>query len=906
MLHPVLPPDPPPIIETLKPANSISSASAVEAQTGVQQPASPENTENSRRLATPIKVNQDDLVVAKTLFAPPKPETSPPEFSPLIAHRSAALLGQPLTVGYPQISSSNPDKSGSLNPSTATFPSVSSEVAPREAGEKTAGEQVDAVSVSGSTEASLRDATRSPNVQTKSREAEEKAEFFPSATTTPIQSSRLNTTASKSQFVAEKLAQPKQQSIITQDAAGKINLSVSNPENEPSSQPVQNIIEFKSRNPTNQPTTPSSIEFQPRSQQTSPQGEVPKQPQSLPSETTQPARERVVEVTADRQEYDEQRRIVTAVGKVVVRFDGAVVDADRLQVNLDNLIAVGEGNVALTRGDQVLRGQRFTYNFVQDTGDIENGKGEIYVPNASTDFAFLPTDVTAGGVPRFPPSDRIRANQPTTGVSSPGGVDFSFGGGADARNIPPPKSGGEVKRLRFEAQRIEFYPRGWQARDVRITNDPFSPPELEVRASKVTVTRQAPLIDRITTQRQRLVFDQKLAVPIPINERTIDRREREVTPGIVSVGFDGNKRGGLFIERGFEPINTEQSSLRITPQFFVQKSLQDNDGLGALFGVKARLNSVLSPKTTIQGTGELTSFDLTQVENNLRASLRLRQILGDVNPHLLNLEYSYRDRLYNGTLGYQTVQSSLGGVITSPVIPLGKSGINLSYQGGAQYIDANTDRQDLLKPKRENDRISLGRLQGSAALSGGLQLWQGKPLPPTATEGLRYTPNPVVPYLQAFAGLTGTSSYYSNGDNQNTLTGTIGLVGQIGNFSRPYLDYTAFNVSYSQGLNSGLSPFLFDRSVDNRVLSAGVSQQIYGPIRLGFQTSVNLDTGKETSTDYIMEYSRRTYGITLRYNPVLQLGGFSIRISDFNWTGGSDTFSRDEVKPVVGGVRRDN
>ena len=95
--------------------------------------------------------------------------------------------------------------------------------------------------------------------------------------------------------------------------------------------------------------------------------------------------------------------------------------------------------------------------------------------------------------------------------------------------------------------------------------------------------------------------------------------------------------------------------------------------------------------------------------------------------------------------------------------------------------------------------------------------------------------------------------------------------------------------------------------MDRSMMNAGLSQQLYGPFRLGLQTSINLDTGKATSTDYIMEYSRRTYGISLRYNPVLQLGGFSIRISDFNWTGGTDPFSNGELKPVVGGVvRQDN
>ncbi|MDP5337323.1 MAG: DUF3769 domain-containing protein [Nodularia sp. (in: cyanobacteria)] len=696
------------------------------------------------------------------------------------------------------------------------------------------------------------------------------------------------------QVVAEKVTPQEQESNIpVQQFPDSINISVDEPDDVPSSQPVENILEFKSRNPSNESSTPSTIEFK------SPTKEA-QEPTPTP-----PARQRTVEVISDRQEYDQERRIITAEGNVVVRFDGAVVDADRLQVNLDNLVAVGSGNVALTRGDQVLRGERFSYNFVQDNGEIENGSGEIFVPSAQTDLAFSPTEITGGELQR-PLSDRVRRNQPLSGISSSGGIDFTLGG-REASNIPPPAVGGTVRRLRFQAQRIEFYPRGWQAENVRITNDPFSPPELELRASQVTSRQESPLVETITTRGQRLVFDQKVTIPIPVDRQTLDRFERDASPFIVSPGFDGGKRGGFFVERGFNPVDNEQTRLRITPQFFVQKALEEGtDDLASLFGVRGSLNAVLSPRATIEGSGELTSFDLNKVEDNLRASVRMRQALGDVNPHILNLEYSYRDRLFNDSLGFQTVQSSIGGLISSPVIPLGKSGINLNYQAGLQYINANTDRLDLLEADRTNDRISLGRLQGSANLSKGFLLWQGKPLPPTALEGLRYTPNPIVPYIQTVASVRGTTSYYTNNENQSTLTGTVGLIGQFGNFSRPYLDYTAFNITYSQGLNSGLSPFLFDRSVDNKVLGAGISQQIYGPFRLGFQTTVNLDTGKQTSADYILEYSRRTYGISLRYNPVLELGGFSIRISDFNWTGGTDPFAGGQVKTVVDGVRQEN
>lgn len=823
MLHSVLLPEPPAIVEPLL-AENLPIIAASDRQLHSRGEQAKAETLQQQPFNSSHQPVTDQSFTVKTPTIP-APESFPAEFSPLnITENSADLLGEPLSIGYSQ---QEPQITQDTNNS------------------------------------SQKRQTQQQIVQT-------------------IKNSK-NQSQKKSQLLAEQLVQSKQNHTTAK--------------NSQTSSSVPQPIKVKFRTANQQSTTNnqlSTIEFKTRNL-------TSQAPQPAPTSTT-PETRRVVEVIADTQEYDEQRRVVTAEGNVVVRFDGAVVDADRIQVSLDNLIAVGEGNVALTRGDQVLRGQRFTYNFVQDTGELLAGRGEIFIPTAQEDFAFLPTDVTAGGVPARPPSDRIRANQPLTGVSSPGGINFGISGRTNATNVPRPEQGGQVRRVRFEAARINFYPRGWQASDVSLTNDPFSPPELELRADKVTLTRESPLQDRVRTENQRLVFDQGLSLPIPRNEQVIDRRERDATPGLVSFGFDGDQRGGVFVERRFEPINRENVSFSITPQFLAQKAVQEGvSNVPALFGLRTSLDATLSPRTTVEGSGTLTSFDLTDIEDNLKASLRLRQQVGDNrNPHNVTLEYSYRDRLYNGSLGYQTVQSSFGGVVTSPIIPLGQTGLNLSYQGGAQYITANTDREELLEPIRDNNRVSLGRLQASAALNGGLLLWQGKPLPPTATEGLRYTPNPVVPYLRAFGGLTGTTSYYTNGDNQTTLIGTIGLEGQIGHFSRSFLDYTAFNISYSQGLDSGESPFLFDRAVDTRTLSAGITQQIYGPFTFGVQTSVNLDTGEYISTDFILQYSRRTYGITLRYNPELELGGISFRLSDFNWTGGTNPFS--EVRPVVGGV----
>ncbi|RMF64701.1 MAG: DUF3769 domain-containing protein, partial [Cyanobacteria bacterium J069] len=297
-----------------------------------------------------------------------------------------------------------------------------------------------------------------------------------------------------------------------------------------------------------------------------------------------------------------------------------------------------------------------------------------------------------------------------------------------------------------------------------------------------------------------------------------------------------------------------------------------------------------SPYTSLVGTATFGTLDLSDLEENVRGSLRLRQRVG---LNQLTLEYSYRDRLFNGTLGFQNVQSSLGAVFASPNIPLGTSGINFNYQLSAQLINANTDREDLLDPplERRNSRVSLGRFQASAGLTRAFLLWAAPPLPPTAEAGLRYSPTPVVPNVVAVVGLRGTSAYYTSEETQSSLTAFASLQGQFGRFSRNFLDYTRFNVTYSNAFIDGESPFRFDRIADPEVLSFGLLQQIYGPIRAGFQTSISLQENEDFDTTFFLEYSRRTYSIILRINPDREVGSLGIRINDFNWTNPPEPFS---------------
>ncbi|MBD2743763.1 DUF3769 domain-containing protein [Coleofasciculus sp. FACHB-1120] len=862
MPQPVPPPPPPAIINTLPPEDV--TPLAVSAQTIAS---------DSQRTLQP-----------ETLAAPTQPETFAPESSSSLSvisipTRKAAPLGAPISVGHPIV------RNGS-------------------------GREEASVQTDQNDDDPALSAQRLRPYAYPDQDFPNVAEFDASSVENQESEPREENAESQAAIAKERAATPMLQKHLpsVEQQPPEPSESPESPESLPSETPIEPTPPAPLSE--GEPWPEEELAPAPASAPAPPTPENQPAPAPAPGTTPPPPTTSggtggVVELTSDQQEYDVDRQVVTAEGDVVLRYQGAVVDADRLQVNLPNRVVVGDGNVAMTRGEQVLRGDRVEYYFAQDSGFLLNASGEIYQPSAGADFSSpLPNDASAAAASVRPLSDRITANQPVSNVTSPGGYGLVVGASQNIQNQQPFQEGGAINRLRFQADRVDFDSEGAFATNVRLTNDPFSPPELEVRADTARFRRISPLVDEITTTRSRVVFDQGFSIPIFQDRRVIDRSETE--PGLVTFGYDAEDRGGVFAERTFQLISTNRVRLRVTPQYFLQKAVSEGSFVDpSVFGFRTRLDATLSPTTTLRGSAVFTSLDPEEIaDDQLRASLRLRQIIGTRLPHTLNLEYSYRDRLFNGSLGYQTVQSSLGAVLTSPVIPLGNTGINLTYQAGAQFINADTDRLDLLEPGQTNNRVSLSRYQASASLNRNFLLWRGKALPATPTEGLRYTPVPVVPYVQLTTGVTGVYSGYSSGDSQESLSGNIGLQGQFGHFSRPFLDYTGFNVTYSQVARGGISPFLFDRLVDTSVLSAGITQQIYGPFRLGFQTSVNLNTSESISTDYFLEYSRRTYNVVLRYNPVLALGSISFRLNDFNWLGTPEPFPGSGVRPVVQGVSR--
>lgn len=605
-----------------------------------------------------------------------------------------------------------------------------------------------------------------------------------------------------------------------------------------------------------------------------------------------------LDLTADYQEFNPLRQTVTARGNVLLRLNNGVLRADKLWANLLNRYVLVEGNVVFQRGQQTIRAERGEYNLLQGQGSLFETRGTLFLPNLGTDLAITsPEDVG----PDIPSVVDLLQEGTLGNVRTTGELTFGTGGSATAGATDAGTTGLGVRRIRYEADRVDFDAQGSVARNIRITNDPFSPPELEVTGDAATLTRLNEFEDELVIENGKLVFDQRFRLPLLRSRFLFSRRETDsATP--FSVGFDGEERDGLFIERSFRAYDAPLWSLQVTPQLLVQRFINGPDSFANNFGLEIDLTGQLGPTTRLQAGASFSGLNLEEFEDRLRASVRLQQAIGT---HSLNLEYSFRDRLFNGSLGFQDVQSSIGAVLLSPQITLGNTGIILNYQASAQFVTADTDLLEFLEPFESESLVDLGRFQGSVSLSRGFLLWQGKPLPPTREEGLRFTPRPVTPNLLLLAGGRGTYSYYTNRDTQTILSAFVGIRGEFGHFSDNFLDSTVFNLTYLRAfVGEGESPFLFDRDVDQNVLSGGLIQQVYGPLRLGVQAAVNLDTGELIDSDFLIEYSRRTYGVLVRFNPIQTSGFIGFRLNDFDWSGRAARFGGADIREVEGGVVR--
>ena len=481
---------------------------------------------------------------------------------------------------------------------------------------------------------------------------------------------------------------------------------------------------------------------------------------------------------------------------------------------------------------------------------------------------------------------------------------------------------GTISRWRVQARQMAFTPTTVTADRMAFSNDPFTPAQSWMDSENVVATLLPNGDTEIRTDRNRLVLDERL--PIPITRKTVIKKKQDVDNRWV-LGADKEDRNGRYIGYNFPVRVGETGILRIQPQFLTQRAINgDTDSYplpgqsanaagvsqpakaGDLFGLQATLRKEVLGFNS-DATLEVSTFNPDNIANGTRSwgdfSKAVKMpLLGESKWRLFG---AYRYRTWNGTLGEQDVYSAYGTSLeqTGLLPTWGKLSGNYLWRTGVGNFQGNDFTTDNL--------ADSWRFSGIGSANLNYPLWIGKPAALTASAAYANTGQPVVPGLWLRANVLGTFAYYGNGVNQNTLGLTGGPTLTLGHFVKPFFDYTEITVTGGGTLRQGGSPFSFDRAVDLGTIGIGLTQQIAGPLvfsgGIGYNVDPNSPNYGEITNSYLeFRWQRRSYEIGVFYSPYDGLGGLRVKLNDFNFGGTGLPFvpyTRQGLQP--GGIAPD-
>ena len=543
--------------------------------------------------------------------------------------------------------------------------------------------------------------------------------------------------------------------------------------------------------------------------------------------------DRTLRLRSDRQTFDQRAQVFLAEGNVEMRLGRSVLRAERLCIELQQRRAVAEGNVSIELDQQRIQGSRLEYDFEREQGFLEEAFGQVDI------------------------------------------------GQLQASGSPLPLS--PQRLVRFRATRIRFDANNWEGEEVRLTNDPLDPPELEIRSPRVTSTLQADGSSLLIAEAGQLAFDQVFFLPLPLRLR-FDSLNRQPPVSLFYDDFDRKElRRGLILQANIELLQEPHLSLVFSPQLYPQRLWGSLQGIRDGVGLRAELRW-RQPRAQTLLFAELRGIVFEEFARRLRAQVEHRVTTGYGGQ--VTYTYAYRERFFSGRLGFQIVENRFGASYSSPTLRLGNTGLDFSYRIAADYLDAlgqlgNIDTDPALALARTTERIQLARLQLGATLTRSFPLW--RPSKTTSDPPPRFSALPIEQGIWLNTGVSSSQSFYSDGRAQSYTAGSIGLDAVLGAFVADTFDYTSLRVTYSNGFLAGASPFLFDRITTREQLVLGFLQQLYGPLRVGAETTLDLQSGQQVDLTYRLGYDRRTYGLSLHYNPVRQSGALELRVEGLNW-----------------------
>ena len=577
-----------------------------------------------------------------------------------------------------------------------------------------------------------------------------------------------------------------------------------------------------------------------------------------------------LEIKSDKQ-YQE-KNVIYADGNVLVTFKGNSLEADSLVYDKSNQKFDAFGNIKLIIGKQIFVAEKISYDFQSQKGKLFKVKGLIKTKNLVESININNSDGTEV-------SATLKEIRKVKVLHTPNGVNNWI----------------------FSTDELIVENNQWTAKKAFFTNDLLESDQVKFRINKLKIIPEDEQLI-IQSAISFLVLENKIPIPFWFGKRKLNKSNGSFFTDFAPkwyIGTDKLDKDGYFIGRRFNPINlADDFSLKLEPQFLVERSIKgytesfvdkgdsvtaDRSKQETSFVDYFALNSELIGKVDswdLRVQKKLYSFDSQKVQDALRLKVNLSKEIDFLNSKWNKSFYGvYRDRVWNGSIG--------------------ESEIYIGY--GSKLDKQNSWEVNGIK-KTETISMGLGKFKGESLNTNNLidnfkgsifySLEQKFPLAVKEAKNkfidnsYRYIFEPVKQGIYLNTKLAGLYSLYENGNHQEYIGFGAGPEFTFGEFKKKYFDYTKISLFPFYRVKSGDSVFKFDQISDQFTLNLSLNQQLYGPILLKTDATINLDSDSDNYGDFInskisLFWERRSYELGLFYQPHNQSGGISFTLHGF-------------------------
>ena len=577
------------------------------------------------------------------------------------------------------------------------------------------------------------------------------------------------------------------------------------------------------------------------------------------------------EIVIQSDKQSEINDVIYAEGNVSLSYQGKLLQADKLTYDKLNKQISAKGNIVLLFGDQFFKVSELEYSFINDQGYLIDVQGFISTNTLMDDLSS-----------NFSVSDSNKIESLLKLEKK------------EVLHTP-----GKINNWIFYTERISIDGKKWKSNKAIFSNDILQSKQVKIEINSLEAYSLNEEL-RFKSSLNHLVLDDNVSIPFWFGDRMLTKSGQNLNSrSSWTIGYDNLDKDGWFIGKKFNSINlSDDFILNLEPQFLIQRSFNgktnsfvkkgdlitgekvERDAKFAdFFGVKSEIKGKVN-NWDLEIVNQINSFDTNKFSDALRSKSTLNKEINFLNAKWDKSFYGvYRDRVWNGSLGEAEIYAGYGsklekkhtwetnGINKSEVLSLGLAHLKGEALGSKNLVDS-----------------IKGHLFYS--LDQNIPLSVDKPNSKSIDSSYEYIYEPTKKGLSLNTKIAGMYSLYDDGNHQEYIGFGFGPELILGNFKTKTFDYTRISIFPFYKVKNGESIFKFDQISDKFTLDIDLDQQLFGPIMLKSNGTLNLDSdsndyGKFINSKISLNWKKRSFEFGIFYQPHNQAGGISFNLFGF-------------------------